>query len=49
MDAGGGSNAPFGLSPLSCLPSPTKVMCNWAGLLPVNSAARVGVQRGDGA
>ena len=35
--------------PLSLLPSPTNVMCSWAGLCPVKIAARDGVQRGDGA
>jgi len=33
---------PFRLPPLSFLPSPTKVMCNCAGLLPVKMAPREG-------
>ena len=45
----GAITRPFGLLPLSFLPSFTKVMCNCAGLLPVKMAAREGVQRGDGA
>ena len=49
IELGGGMTRPVAELPVSFLPSPTNVMCNWAGLLPVNNAARDGVQRGEGA
>ena len=49
IEADGVMTRLFAIPPLSLLPSLMNVMCNCAGLLPVNRATRDGVQRGDGA
>ena len=46
IEADGVITRPFGLLPLSLLPSLMKVICNCAGLLPVKMATRDGVRWG---